>query len=77
MPWLIIWEILKSVRPKGYILTYGYFMLSVWSIAVLLEKVIRIAHLGYVDTIVAISVLEMALCKFGVTVEFVKGVGAA
>ena len=25
--------------PKSYILTYGYFMLSVWFITVLLEKV--------------------------------------
>ena len=42
----------------------------------LLEKLIRIAHLGCVDTIVAISALEMALYKFGFPVEFVKGVGA-
>ena len=43
-------------------------------------KVIRIAHLGYIDTfdtIVAISALEMALRKFGCAVEFGKGVAAA
>ena len=43
-------------------------------------KVIRIAHLGYVDTfdtIIAISALEMALKKFGHDVELGKGVAAA
>ncbi|PIQ97720.1 MAG: aminotransferase [Nitrospinae bacterium CG11_big_fil_rev_8_21_14_0_20_56_8] len=43
-------------------------------------KIIRIAHLGYVDTfdtIIAISALEMALRKFGHKVEFGKGVAAA
>lgn len=43
-------------------------------------KIVRIAHLGYVDTfdtIVAISALEMALKKFGAKVEFGKGVAAA
>jgi aspartate aminotransferase-like enzyme len=43
-------------------------------------KIIRIAHLGYVDTfdiIVAISSIEMALRKFGHKVEFGKGVAAA
>ena len=43
-------------------------------------KIIRIAHLGYIDTfdtIVAISALEMALRKFGCAVELGKGVGAA
>ncbi len=43
-------------------------------------KVVRIAHLGYVDTfdvILAISALEMALKKFGAKIEFGKGVGAA
>ena len=43
-------------------------------------KVIRIAHLGYVDTfdtIVAISAIEMALKKFGHAVELGKGVAAA
>jgi hypothetical protein len=41
-------------------------------------KVIRIAHLGYVDTfntVIAMSALEMVLSKFGVSVEFGKGVG--
>lgn len=43
-------------------------------------KIIRIAHLGYVDTfdiIVAISSIEMALRKFGHKNEFGKGVAAA
>jgi len=43
-------------------------------------KIIRIAHLGYVDTfdtIVAISAIEMALKKFGHAVELGKGVAAA
>jgi aspartate aminotransferase-like enzyme len=43
-------------------------------------KVIRIAHLGYVDTfdtVVAIAALEMALKKFGHNVELGKGVAAA
>lgn len=43
-------------------------------------KIIRVAHLGYVDTfdvIIAISALEMALHKFGHKVEFGKGVAAA
>jgi aspartate aminotransferase-like enzyme len=43
-------------------------------------KVVRIAHLGYVDTfdvVVAISVIEMALTKFGAKVELGKGVAAA
>lgn len=43
-------------------------------------KIVRIAHLGYVDTfdvVIAISALEMALKKFGAQVEFGKGVAAA
>ncbi|HAG51813.1 MAG: class V aminotransferase [Deltaproteobacteria bacterium GWC2_42_51] len=43
-------------------------------------KIIRIAHLGYVDNfdiIVAISSIEMALRKFGHKIEFGKGVAAA
>jgi aspartate aminotransferase-like enzyme len=43
-------------------------------------KVVRIAHLGYVDTfdtIVAISAIEMALKKFGHAVQMGKGVAAA
>jgi aspartate aminotransferase-like enzyme len=43
-------------------------------------KVVRIAHLGYVDTfdtIVAIAAIEMALKKFGHPVELGKGVAAA
>lgn len=43
-------------------------------------KIVRVAHLGYVDTfdvIIAISALEMALHKFGHKVEFGKGVAAA
>ena len=41
---------------------------------------IRIAHLGDVDTfdtVVALSVLEMAMRKFGLSVEFGKGAAAA
>ncbi|MFQ5443472.1 MAG: pyridoxal-phosphate-dependent aminotransferase family protein, partial [Nitrospinales bacterium] len=43
-------------------------------------KIVRIAHLGYVDTfdtVVAIAALEMALKKFGHSVELGQGVGAA
>ena len=43
-------------------------------------KILRIAHLGYVDTfdiIVALAAIEMALAKFGHKVEFGKGVAAA
>lgn len=43
-------------------------------------KVIRIAHLGYVDTfdtIIAVSALEMALKKFGHDVKLGAGVAAA
>jgi aspartate aminotransferase-like enzyme len=43
-------------------------------------KVVRIAHLGYVDTfdtIVAIAAIEMALKKFGHAVQMGKGVAAA
>ena len=43
-------------------------------------KVVRIAHLGYVDTcdvIIAISALEMALKKMGHDVVLGKGVAAA
>lgn len=43
-------------------------------------KIIRIAHLGYVDTfdtITAISAVEMALAKLGADVEFGRGVAAA
>lgn len=43
-------------------------------------KILRIAHLGYVDTfdiIIAISAVEMALAKAGHKVEFGKGVAAA
>lgn len=43
-------------------------------------KIIRIAHLGYVDTfdtIVAISAVEMALKKFGHNVKLGAGVAAA
>jgi aspartate aminotransferase-like enzyme len=43
-------------------------------------KVIRIAHLGYVDTfdtVIAMFALEMALRKFVASVEFGKEVGAA
>ncbi|QPJ60933.1 MAG: alanine--glyoxylate aminotransferase family protein [Candidatus Nitronauta litoralis] len=43
-------------------------------------KVVRIAHLGYVDTfdtIIAIAALEMALKKFGHDVALGKGVAAA
>ena len=43
-------------------------------------KVVRIAHLGYVDTfdvIIGISALEMALKKMGAEVQLGKGVAAA
>ena len=43
-------------------------------------KIIRIAHLGYIDTfdtIVAVSSIEMALKKFGYNVPMGKGVAAA
>ena len=43
-------------------------------------KIVRVAHLGYVDSfdiIIAISVVEMALTKFGAKVELGKGVAAA
>jgi aspartate aminotransferase-like enzyme len=43
-------------------------------------KILRIAHLGYVDTfdmIIAISAMEIALSKLGHGVEFGRGVGAA
>ncbi|MEK6532006.1 MAG: alanine--glyoxylate aminotransferase family protein [Deltaproteobacteria bacterium] len=43
-------------------------------------KILRIAHLGYVDSfdiIIAISAIEMALSKFGHKVEFGAGVAAA
>lgn len=43
-------------------------------------KVVRIAHLGYVDTfdtIIAIAAIEMALKKFGHNVQLGKGVAAA
>lgn len=43
-------------------------------------KIIRIAHLGYVDTfdtVIAMAALEMALKKFGHPVELGKGVAAA
>ncbi|MCX8072363.1 MAG: alanine--glyoxylate aminotransferase family protein [Candidatus Binatia bacterium] len=43
-------------------------------------KIVRIAHLGFIDafdTIVAIGALEMALKKFGYSIELGRGVGAA
>jgi len=43
-------------------------------------KILRIAHLGYVDTfdiIISISAIEMALAKAGHKVQFGKGVAAA
>ena len=43
-------------------------------------KVVRIAHLYYVDTfdiIISISAMELALKKFGTNIEFGKGVAAA
>lgn len=43
-------------------------------------KIVRIAHLGFIDTfdtIVAIGALEMALKKFGYSVDLGRGVGAA
>jgi aspartate aminotransferase-like enzyme len=43
-------------------------------------KIIRIAHLGYMETfdvIIAISALEMSLLELGYPVELGKGVKAA
>ena len=43
-------------------------------------RVVRIAHLGYVDTfdvVVALGALELALAQFGTPVAFGRGVGAA
>ncbi|MFQ5329592.1 MAG: pyridoxal-phosphate-dependent aminotransferase family protein [Thermodesulfobacteriota bacterium] len=43
-------------------------------------KIVRIAHLGYIDTfdiIIAISALEMALKKLGHNIELGRGVAAA
>ncbi len=43
-------------------------------------KILRIAHLGYIDTfdiIISISAIEMALAKFGHKTELGKGVAAA
>ncbi len=43
-------------------------------------KIFRISHMGYVDTfdiVVAISAVEMALSKFGYSLEFGKGANAA
>lgn len=43
-------------------------------------KILRIAHLGYVDTfdiVISISAIEMALAKLGHKVQFGKGVAAA
>ena len=43
-------------------------------------KIIRIAHIGYIDafdTITALAALEMALKRFGHPVELGRGVGAA
>ena len=43
-------------------------------------KVLRVAHLGYVDTfdtITAIASIEMALNKFGCKAPYGKGVAAA
>ena len=43
-------------------------------------KIVRISHLGYVgpfDVITAISSLEMALSRFGVTLTLGSGVRAA
>ena len=43
-------------------------------------KIIRLAHLGYVDAfdvVVALSALELALAHFGAPVELGRGVGAA
>lgn len=43
-------------------------------------KILRIAHLGYIDTfdiVIAVSSIEIALKKFGHKVEFGRGVAAA
>jgi len=66
-------KIVKSLRDEfGVTLAGGQ---DQWK-----GKVMRIAHLGYVDTfdtVIAISALEMALKKFGHPVEMGKGVAAA
>ncbi len=66
-------KIVKSLRDEfGVTLAGGQ---DQWK-----GKIIRIAHLGYVDTfdtIVAIAAIEMALKKFGHAVEMGKGVAAA
>jgi aspartate aminotransferase-like enzyme len=43
-------------------------------------KIVRIAHLGWVDTfdvVVGLAALELALAHFGRAVDFGVGVGAA
>lgn len=66
-------KIVKSLRDEfGVTLAGGQ---DQWK-----GKVLRIAHLGYVDTfdtIIAISALEMALKKFGHPVKMGQGVAAA
>ena len=63
-------KLLKSLRDDfGITLAGGQ---DQWK-----RKVVRIAHLGYVETfdiIIAISPLEMALKKIGTQVELGKGV---
>ena len=66
-------KIVKSLRDEfGVTLAGGQ---DQWK-----GKIIRIAHLGYVDTfdtVIAIAAIEMALKKFGHSVELGKGVAAA
>ncbi len=66
-------KIVKSLRDEfGVTLAGGQ---DQWK-----GKIIRIAHLGYVDTfdtVIAIAAVEMALKKFGHNVELGKGVAAA
>lgn len=66
-------RLLKSLRDEfGVTLAGGQDHLK--------GKILRIAHMGYIDTfdiITAVSAIEMALRRFGYPVEFGKGVGAA
>ncbi|MEK6590163.1 MAG: alanine--glyoxylate aminotransferase family protein [Nitrospinota bacterium] len=66
-------KLLKSLRDEfGVTLAGGQDQLK--------GKILRIAHMGYIDTfdiITAVASIEMALRKFGHKVEFGKGVAAA
>jgi aspartate aminotransferase-like enzyme len=66
-------KLLKSLRDEfGVTLAGGQDQLK--------GKILRIAHMGYIDTfdiITAVASIEMVLRKFGYKVEFGKGVAAA